>query len=182
MGKTPAATADTEVTPVLEPFEGNDVRQVGIEIPGAAGGLRDAMKIDPQVFRQGERCYVVLECEVAKVRFEPIDASDKAGDQRRVHVFDVQAATMVDEGVVRRHLDEQAAKIAAMKERAAGTRSLADSDEEDEESAAHRRQHFAGVHADGLRRGCPLCENEAAAMRDEGTEPVFLGDPDEPGE
>ena len=41
----------------------------GIEIPGAAGGLRDSLRIDPQQFTQCATVYVVLERTVAQACF-----------------------------------------------------------------------------------------------------------------
>lgn len=48
MAETTAAGALAD-TSKLTDFEGLSVRQVGIEIPGAAGGLRDPLRIDPQI-------------------------------------------------------------------------------------------------------------------------------------
>ena len=51
----------------LEPFEGLEVLEVGIEMPGAAGGLRDPMRIDPQEFSQGERVFIVHELSLIHI-------------------------------------------------------------------------------------------------------------------
>lgn len=138
----------------LSPFEGLPVRRSAIEIPGAAGGLRDAMKIDPQEFHKGERVFVVLECEVAKIRFDPIDKAEPAGDQARVHVFNVEAATIVDESLVKQQLDEQRERIEAAKRHASGAVNL---DDHVDQLVA---EHEAGEHAPDLVDGCPTCEEE----------------------
>ena len=162
----------------LNPFEGLPVRQVGVEIPAASGGLRESMKIDPQEFHQGDVVFVVLECPVNKVRFEPIDKDDPRGDQRRVHVFGVEAATIVDAELVEQALAQHKDRVAALqhaeakaKEAEAGITRLYDDKPDgsparpmgDELQAAHD----AGDHAGGLVEGCPDCDAEADAVEAE---------------
>lgn len=158
------------MTTQLQSFEGRPVRSVGIEIPSAAGGLREAMKIEPQEFHHGERVFVVLECDVAKVRFDPL--GDDTDDLRRVHVFAAESAVIVDEDLVRTQLDEQAAKIEEAKRRAKGEFTL--------DEAQLEQAHQAGEHADGLVQGCPPCDHEAALAAEEDgdgpTTPTPIGD------
>lgn len=156
------------MTDQLTPFEGQDVRRASIEIPNAAGGLRDAMKIDPQEFHQGEEIYIVLKCVVQKVRFEPIDKADPSGDQNRVHVFNAEEATFVDADLVAEHVAAQTERIARAKERAEGISRLP-TDDEVERLAD---EHSDGDHASGLVPGCPECEDEAAAEAEEAGEPA----------
>ncbi len=151
----------------LQDFEGKAVTEVGIEIPGAAGGLRDAMKIDPEQFRQGDQVFVVLHCDVTKIRFEPVDKEDPTGPQRRVHVFGVEGATMVDGDLVRTQLDEQAERILKAKEAERGISRLP-YDDEGEFGLAHAR----GEHQDGLAEGCPVCDLERDAVAAEAEEPT----------
>lgn len=148
------------VSPTLEDFEGLPVVEAGIEIPGAAGGLREAMKIDPATFHKGEQVFVVMECRVGKVRFDPIDTDYLDGPQRRVHVFVVTGATMVDGNLVREQLTTQAEKIRLAKEAAAGVTRLPYTDDE----FVHAQAHAAGEHASGLVDPCPVCQTEAAAV------------------
>lgn len=117
---------------VLDDFEGAAVISSGVEIPNAAGGLRDAMKIEPRQFHHGERVYLVLECDVSKIRFDPIKDSD---DLARVHVFTAQHAVIVDADLVKAQLEEQKARILKAKEEAAGIQRL-DFEETDEEKLA----------------------------------------------
>lgn len=156
----------------LEDFEGKPVAEVGIEIPGAAGGLRDAMKIDPEQFRQGDQVYVVLHCDVTKIRFEPVDKEDPTGPQRRVHVFGVEGATMVDGDLVRTQLDEQADRILKAKEAERGISRLP-YDDDGEHGLAHAR----GEHAEGLVTGCPVCQHETdqLAAEEAGARPTPIG-------
>lgn len=157
----------------LSSFEGLPVRQVGIEIPGAAGGLREAMKIDPAEFHHGDRVYVVLACDVQKVRFDPIDRVEPDGDQRRVHVFGVDTATIVEEELVRAHLDAQRERIdkANAQARLVDTAGEVDPDavvdveivdDEDDEAAVLTIHHAQGLHTD-LVAGCPDCDAEVDA-------------------
>lgn len=108
------------MTVELSPFEGNEVVAAKIEIPGAAGGLRDAMRTDPVELHQGDRVYVLLETDVAKVRFEPVDKENPAGPQARVHVLDVLVGTIVDEGLAGDAITAQRERILEAKEAEAG--------------------------------------------------------------
>lgn len=141
----------------LDDFENKPVTEVGIEIPGAAGGLRDAMKIDPEQFHQGDQVYVVLHCDVSKIRFEPVDKDYPTGPQRRVHVFAVENATMVDGDLVSTQLTEQAERIRLAREEAEGIKRLPF--DEGEMGLAHAR----GEHSEGLVDGCPVCQSEKDA-------------------
>lgn len=145
---------------VLNPFEGKQVLASAIEIPNAAGGLREAMKIDPNEFHHGDKRYVVLEIDCAKVRFDPIPNTEAL---TRVHVFNAAAATFVDADLVVEHLEKQKARIALAKDEESGQQRTPTDAELDLE-------HFAGKHADGLVDGCPSCGTEVAAEDKEARE------------
>lgn len=153
--------------PTLADFAGLPVVEAGIEIPGAAGGLQAAMKIDPQEFNHGERVAVVLDCIVQKVRFEPVDKDYPDGPQRRAHVFAVSGATMIDRDLVSSHLADQAERIRLAKEAEAGVSRLP-FDDEGEHGLAHAR----GDHASGLVDGCPVCQSELDALDREASTPT----------
>jgi hypothetical protein len=111
---------------VLSPFEGSPVTRVGIEMPSAAGGLREAMKFEPVELHKGDRVFIVTECLVRDVKFKPIDKEDLAASPwQRVHVLDVEKAALVDGSVVAEHLAEQARRIQRAKEKAEGIEPLA---------------------------------------------------------
>lgn len=140
---TLAPAPDPALDPtVLDDFEGAAVISSGVEIPNAAGGLRDAMKIDPRQFHHGERVYLVLECDVAKVRFDPIKDSD---DLARVHVFTAQHAVIVDADLVKAQLEEQKTRIIKAKEEAAGIQRL---DFDDDDDLLAREEAAAKAEAD----------------------------------
>lgn len=94
-------------------FERRDVLGAGIEIPGAAGGLREPLKLDPVEMHIEETCIVILKLSVAKVRFDPIKDTD--GGLTRVHVMNVVEAAFADEGAVKDILEETRHRIAEAK-------------------------------------------------------------------
>lgn len=134
----------------LTPFENRPVIAVGIEIPGAGGGLRDALTVDPREYHYGETVFVVIEGVVGKIRFDPVKGAGEA--VRRVHVLDVESAAPVERETVEHLLAEQAKRI----EEAMGIKRL---EYDDELLAAHQR----GEHADGVVEGCVECDKEVAA-------------------
>lgn len=151
----------------LTTFEGLNVIASGVEIPGAAGGLQPAMKIDPQEFHQGDVVHIVFRCTVAKVRHEPIVKDEPTGAQRRVHIFAVTDATIIDADAVADAIDAQRIKIAKAKEEAAGIQGLPGMGwGDDPETEALVAEHMDGQHAD-LRDGCPECATERQAEADE---------------
>lgn len=100
----------------LTMFEGLDVVGSSIEIPNAAGGLREALKVDPMELHHGDEFHVTFQCRVRKVRFDPVDKEDLGGPVHRVHVADAVIATVVDRELVGPALEAQAARIALAKE------------------------------------------------------------------
>lgn len=150
------ALADTSQ---LTDFEGLPVRQVGLEIPGAAGGLRDPLRVDPQEWHKGDRLYVVMELQVSKVRFDSIDKDDPGGDQRRVHITEVLGAAIVERELIATALEEQKRRVDAAAEAAAGVGHL-----QLDGGAEAQAAHDQGLHASGLVPGCPACEAELEAQ------------------
>lgn len=101
----------------LADFDGKEVLSATVSVTNAGDGLSSAMKVEPAEFHHGEIVYVVLACEVAKVRFDPIKDTDAL---QRVHILRAGEATIVDESVVSTHLEAQRVKI----EEAAGIQRL----------------------------------------------------------
>jgi hypothetical protein len=148
-------------------FDGKDVLRTTIAVTNAGDGLSEALKVDPKLMHLDEKVYVVLECEVAKVRFEPIKDTDAVS---RVHVLRAGNATLVDSDLVVEQLAEQAERIQRAKEAEAGISRLPYADELE-------AQHAGGGHADGRVAGCPPCDDEARAEADEiDDEPAAIGD------
>ena len=140
----------------LAAYRGRDVLRTAIAIRNAGDGLSAAMGIEPKEFNIGERVFVVLECEVTHHDYLAIPDTDCLELKQ---VFKAHGATMVDEDLVRRHLDEQADRIARARDAASGAQRLPTEDE-------LVYQHEQGNHFI-LFDGCPICEEEEDARRAE---------------
>lgn len=84
----------------LTKFDGLVVEKSTIAITNAGDGLSKALAIDPVEYHTGDKVYVVLECEVAKVTFEPVSAAVPKGPQVRKHSFRAGVSTVVDQSLV----------------------------------------------------------------------------------
>jgi len=89
-------------------FDGREVIKSTIAVTNAGDGLSKAMSVDPAAMDLGDKVYVVLECEVAKVTFTEVDDTAKLA---RNHTLKAGDATIVDEDLVRAHIDEQVQRI-----------------------------------------------------------------------
>lgn len=87
------------MTDTLTPFDGKDVRAATVKITHAGDGLSKAMKVNPSELHHQETVFVVLECVVSKVGFDPI--SEDSTDLMRVHTLKAGLATIVDGELVR---------------------------------------------------------------------------------
>jgi hypothetical protein len=105
------------------PYEGHDVTESGIEMPGAGGGFHKSLAVDGLELEHRERVTLAVEVEVAKVRHDlvhpDLDPDDMADDDdrdpnalRRVHVLKVIGAARIPDEMVRAQLDAQAARVA----------------------------------------------------------------------
>jgi len=100
----------------LTPFEGTEVTKTSIAITNAGDGLSKALKVKPQEFPLGRTVYVLMECEVTKVRYEEND-----GDTlNRVHILKAGTATMVTKKIAEEHIKAQKAEIERAEDAAAG--------------------------------------------------------------
>lgn len=89
-------------------FEGREVAGYKIKITNAGDGLSAAMAIDPEAFTLGEHVYVVLECEVGRISFDPVKDTNGV---IRVQTLKAGTATTVDKELVDEVLEEQRVKI-----------------------------------------------------------------------
>lgn len=119
----------------LEPFEGVEVTKTSIAITKAGDGLSKALKVKPQTFKLGQTVYVLMECEVEKIRHE-----ENEGDTlTRVHVLKAGTATMVTKKLAEEHIKAQKAEIEKAEDAAAGvnripgTAPYADEDDDGED-------------------------------------------------
>lgn len=113
----------------LTPFAGRDVISSAIEVPSAAGGLREAMKFAPVEFDIDEEVYVLLRCTVKKVRYQKIKDTEALS---RIHIFASDEATFVDGTFAETHLTAQRDKLRRLREEAQGISQLPDADERGE--------------------------------------------------
>jgi hypothetical protein len=92
----------------LDSFEGHDVVASGVEMPGASGGLNKALRVNDLQLHHGDHVTIVLECEVAKVRFEEVKDTNVL---ERVHVLRVLNAATIDDDAVRQALEDQKRRV-----------------------------------------------------------------------
>lgn len=98
------------MTEKLRKFEGSEVIGTTVAIKGAGDGLSKALAIEPRELRINETVYVVIECNVSSIAFEPI--KDTSSIQRK-HSLRAGTATIVDKELVQEALREQQDKIDA---------------------------------------------------------------------
>lgn len=90
-------------------FEGKTVLATSVAVTNAGDGLSEALAVDPQILHQGDRGAILLEYEVAKVRFDPV--KDTSG-LTRVHILKAKTGTLLDLEEASERLDEQRRRIA----------------------------------------------------------------------
>lgn len=162
----------TTETSALHAFEGTDVVAASIEIPDAAGGLRDALAVDPVELHHGDEGIVALRWRVKKVRFDPAKGKGNEGKLARVHVFETLEAAFIDDDQLDKHIRADADRVKREVERLQGIQRLDDaidddpdgmaSDEQMSRDAEHTaellRAHVEGLHHSGNVVGCVGCE------------------------
>ncbi len=138
----------------LSSFDGRDVLNAAIAVTNAGDGLSAAMSVDPRELHVGEKVYLLIEAEVAKVRFEAIKDTEALS---RVHVLRAGTATFMEPADALDAITTMADRVLKAKEAERGIARLPY--EEGELGLAHAR----GEHADGLAEGCPVCDTERDA-------------------
>lgn len=93
-------------------FEGRDVIGMKVAITNAGDGLSDAMLVAPTELHIGDRVFVVLEGEVSKVNYTGVKGTEAL---HRVQTIRAGVATLVDEALVKKVLDEQRIAIERFK-------------------------------------------------------------------
>lgn len=111
----------------LTQYEGRDVAQATIRLTNAGDGLSQAMGIDPAEYHHGEKLYLVIEAEVAKVTYDTIRDTDLLA---RVHTLRAGVSTIVDEAFAKDVLEEQ--RIALEKAKGVTRLPLANGDDADD--------------------------------------------------
>lgn len=168
--KKAVAVAEPPAAPEVDlgEYQGLPVKALGIELPSAAGGLRDPMKVSPVLLQAGEHVFVTFELNPRKFRFDPVEEADEIIGWTLVGILSVENATFVDEDLVRDQLDEMAERVEALreaeklaKEKAKGVQRIGGAEQLEAD-------HSDGAHASGLVDGCPACDAERDAVESEG--------------
>lgn len=108
----------------LGEFEGKPVVGSRVIVRGTGDGLSKSCIVDPITLRQGQRCIVAFEADVAEIRYDPREKDELDGDQLRVHICHADTAMVLPAGAafdaVRKALDDQSNRISVAEEEAAG--------------------------------------------------------------
>lgn len=92
----------------LTDFDGREVVATTIALTNAGDGLSKAVATEPLELHHGEKCYVVFETDVKKVRFD--QSKDDPSKLIRVHTLKAGVATIVDFDLVAKVLTAQQEK------------------------------------------------------------------------
>lgn len=107
----------------LEPYEGQAITELGIEIPGAAGGFREPLDMDETLLdmlksvQHGDTVFAVLQLVKKKVRHQPAKTHD---GWKRVDIFEVDGVGLVDADMALTAIEEQRDRVQVAKDKAAG--------------------------------------------------------------
>lgn len=120
----------------LEPFEGEAVTELGIEIPGAGGGFRDSLDVDMTLIdmlkgcTKGDTIYAVFQLSKKKVHMDPAKNHD---GWRRVDIFDVDGVAIIEAEMAADAIQEQRERVQLLKEQAQGIQRLGTEEEPPQE-------------------------------------------------
>lgn len=137
----------------LQSFDGRDVRGTSISVTNAGDGLSKSLKVEPRELHIGEKVYVVLECEVTKLRYAPIGDTS---DLNRDHVLRAGVGTLVDKDLVNEVVETQRERIRVADDEAKGRQRLDPIDRIEE--------HNQGLHK-RKRKDCAECQAEVEEAR-----------------
>jgi len=106
---------------MLKEFEGLEVIEAGVEMPNAAGGFQDAMKVSRRELHHADEGYVVVKYSVRKVRFDPImEKNEDTGKLRRVHVLHAESIAFSDDPKVAKIISDQQSELKRLRDEEAG--------------------------------------------------------------
>jgi hypothetical protein len=94
----------------LEPHDGREVLSTTVKITKAGDGLSKALNVEPAELHHGQTVFVVLECEVGRIAYDPVPDTQGLS---RTHTLVTGAATLVDEELVSDLIEQQKRKIDA---------------------------------------------------------------------
>jgi hypothetical protein len=99
-------------TPALPDFEGLEVVGCRIEVRNVAGGLNDAMDVNPVMLHSGDEFDVTYRCKVGPIRHDPVDKNEPSGPQWRVHIASASRAVITDKARAEKDFAAQAELLA----------------------------------------------------------------------
>jgi hypothetical protein len=139
----------------LPDYLGKPVTGTSIRVRGAGDGLSAGMAITPEILAADElgHLYVVLECEVGG-HYHRVGKDDPE-TWTLEQVLNAGVAVVMDADVIREAIAAQAERLERASRLRKGVLKLPITDE-DSLLAEHER----GEHADGVREGCPECDEE----------------------
>lgn len=111
-GETDDGQPETAAPFRFTDFEGLDVIGARLEIRNIAGGLRDAMDVEPVELHIGDEFVFSGRAVVRGIRVEPREKDDLTGPQFRVAISDATQIVIVDESLVQSEFAKQAEKLA----------------------------------------------------------------------
>lgn len=137
----------------LGDYHGRPIVGVGIIIRNTGDGLSKAMKAKPQTIEQGETVYVLIETKCIDVH-HPVENSEypELGGVLEVPVLRAQVATIVDESVAAKSIEQQRELLRRYADEEAGRLTISD--------AILEAEHLDGKHK-RLVEGCEDCDREA---------------------
>lgn len=111
----------------LEPFEGEAVTEIGIEIPGAGGGFRESLDVDETLIdmlkgaQKGDTVYAVFQLSKLKVHMDPAKKHD---GWRRVDIYGVDGVGVLDAETALASIEAQRERVRLAIEKAEGIQRL----------------------------------------------------------
>lgn len=105
----------------LGSFEDGKVVGTTLKITNTGDGLSKAMQVEPQLLHSGQTVFVVLECEVGPITFDPVEDS---GTYERKHSLKAGRATFADRKAVVKLIEDTATKIQAARDEATNAQAL----------------------------------------------------------
>lgn len=127
----------------LEAVDGEAVTELGIEIPGAAGGFRKPLDVDKTLLdmlapvKRGDTIFAVLQLSKSKFRFEDAKNHDGA---RRVDIFKVDGVAIVDDDMALKAVEEQRQRVQTAIDEAAAQNTMVDAKGKEKPEAVHKEE------------------------------------------
>lgn len=107
--------------PELGEFEDGKVIGTTVKLATATALLNKAMSVEPHPIRSGTTVFVVLECEVGPITFDPVNDT---GTYERLHTLRPARVAFADRKQVGKVIEDTATKIQAARDEATNAAAL----------------------------------------------------------